>query len=132
MNPYQKQLDAEAREWYEEAKCRDAESQHSDFMYVVDDRAARTNRLYCFDCPTRLNCLEYAVVMREQFGIWGGTTETQRKNLVRTLRRKLGSEHNLEDLLQRRQVLGALRSYIDEDAPNAKRPYRLRKRADAS
>lgn len=33
---------------------------------------------YCEVCPIRLQCLEYAIIAREEFGIWGGLTPGER------------------------------------------------------
>lgn len=37
----------------------------------------------CARCPVRQDCLEHAIATRERFGIWGGTTERQRRRLIR-------------------------------------------------
>ena len=36
----------------------------------------------CEECTVRSECLEYAVAIREQHGIWGGLSETERRNLT--------------------------------------------------
>lgn len=125
-NPYQKQVELEARDWYVQAKCASTTSEHSDQMYASDDRAAKQNRIFCLDCPERLPCLEYALVTREQYGIWGGTTEVQRKNLLRTLRRHLGPNRSLEDLVHRPRIITFLQNFIKADIPHEKRKYRKR------
>jgi WhiB family redox-sensing transcriptional regulator len=33
----------------------------------------------CWACPVRQPCLDYALSIREQHGIWGGLTETERR-----------------------------------------------------
>lgn len=37
----------------------------------------------CKDCPVINLCLEYAVVGKETFGVWGGTAPEERKKLMR-------------------------------------------------
>jgi WhiB family redox-sensing transcriptional regulator len=37
----------------------------------------------CRTCPVREECLEWALIARERYGIWGGTTEQERRRLVR-------------------------------------------------
>lgn len=37
----------------------------------------------CNECPIRQQCLEYAIVADEQYGIWGGLTATERIALKR-------------------------------------------------
>ena len=36
----------------------------------------------CSDCPVQSECLNYAVAIREQHGIWGGLTEKERRRLL--------------------------------------------------
>lgn len=40
-------------------------------------------RAICSRCPVRAECLEYALEEREPFGIWGGTSERERRVLLR-------------------------------------------------
>jgi hypothetical protein len=35
--------------------------------------------LLCGVCPVRAMCAEYAIIGREEFGVWGGTTPAQRQ-----------------------------------------------------
>jgi WhiB family redox-sensing transcriptional regulator len=39
----------------------------------------REAKLVCAECPYQLRCLEYALKHPEERGIWGGTTERERK-----------------------------------------------------
>ncbi|MFD4740570.1 WhiB family transcriptional regulator [Streptomyces virginiae] len=36
----------------------------------------------CFTCPVRRDCLDYALTNGEQHGIWGGTSERERRRLT--------------------------------------------------
>lgn len=36
----------------------------------------------CFACPARTRCLEWAVENKEYYGIWGGTTEKERRVMI--------------------------------------------------
>lgn len=36
----------------------------------------------CQQCNVRAACLEYAVGIREQHGIWGGQSESERRHLM--------------------------------------------------
>lgn len=42
----------------------------------------------CERCPVRTPCLEYAITHRIRYGIWGGTTQTERRVLIRQRRRR--------------------------------------------
>lgn len=47
-------------------------------------------RTICAACPVWTNCLGYALAANETLGIWGGTTERQRRQLKAWLTRRLG------------------------------------------
>ena len=42
------------------------------------EREARAKAI-CATCSVRKECLEYAIAIREQHGIWGGLNEVERK-----------------------------------------------------
>jgi WhiB family redox-sensing transcriptional regulator len=39
--------------------------------------------LICGICPVREDCLDHALETNERFGVWGGTTEKERRKLSR-------------------------------------------------
>ena len=45
------------------------------------EREMRAKRI-CAQCSVRQACLEYAIEIREQHGIWGGLNENERKSLL--------------------------------------------------
>ena len=49
-----------------------------------DERAEREDRAkaICARCPVREPCLDYALRIREQHGIWGGLNEIERKQVI--------------------------------------------------
>lgn len=61
--------------WSLSAVCRDANQD----WFFGDDASSRTlAKKLCADCPVRSECLNYALTHGEQFGVWGGTTQTER------------------------------------------------------
>jgi WhiB family redox-sensing transcriptional regulator len=36
----------------------------------------------CATCSVKKDCLEYAITIREQHGIWGGLNEVERKQVI--------------------------------------------------
>ena len=40
----------------------------------------------CAECIVQVECLEYALDNRERFGVWGGTSERERRRLRRSRR----------------------------------------------
>lgn len=51
------------------------------------DQGVEARRI-CGGCPVRLQCLQGAVERGEEYGIWGGLSEAERRPLVRKLRRE--------------------------------------------
>lgn len=51
-----------------------------------EDKLEREERAkaICAECPVQKECLEYALAIREQHGIWGGLNEVERKQLIAT------------------------------------------------
>ncbi len=49
-----------------------------------DEKVERERRAkaICDDCTVRSDCLDYALRIREQHGIWGGLNEVERKTLL--------------------------------------------------
>jgi WhiB family redox-sensing transcriptional regulator len=43
----------------------------------------RQAKAICARCPVRIECLEYAIRIREPHGIWGGLNELERRILLR-------------------------------------------------
>jgi WhiB family transcriptional regulator, redox-sensing transcriptional regulator len=52
---------------------------------VRDVKLARERKAkaICSGCPVRIECLEYAIRIRETHGIWGGLNELERRLLIR-------------------------------------------------
>lgn len=51
-------------------------------------REARAKDI-CRSCPVRVECLDYALAIREPHGIWGGLNEAERRALL--AEREVGS-----------------------------------------
>ena len=39
----------------------------------------------CGECPVNIDCLDYALETNQDSGIWGGTSEEERRNIRRRL-----------------------------------------------
>lgn len=72
----------EERPWAVFAACRDADSDL--FFPMTKDQETQAVTI-CNTCPVLDDCLDHALEARERFGVWGGTTEKQRKRLLREL-----------------------------------------------
>jgi len=75
-------------EWRRHAACRFMPAEM--FFPVgtsgvaVEDLAAA--KAVCGQCEVKVACLDFAVETRQEFGIWGGTDEDERRTLVRRAR----------------------------------------------
>lgn len=75
------------RSWQPIALCR---GNHSHLFFPPstterkDERERRELRAtsICQVCPVRSACHEYALEIREPYGIWGGLTEADRRSLI--------------------------------------------------
>lgn len=78
-------------DWRDRAACRDVDPEL--FFPVTEKgpgaRQAEQAKAMCAGCPVRAECLRYALDNGLDHGIFGGTTETERRQLrrARTARR---------------------------------------------
>lgn len=72
--------------WARRAKCRDHPS--PDLWFPTTDNGGpgysdnRAAIAICDDCPVQRDCLEYAID-HEEHGVWGGTSERERRRIRR-------------------------------------------------
>jgi WhiB family redox-sensing transcriptional regulator len=73
-------------EWQSNARCAEVDPE---IFFPERGGSSKKAREVCSDCEVSAQCLEYALNNKEQFGIWGGTSERERRRLrkERTLRR---------------------------------------------
>lgn len=75
------------RSWQMKGLCR---GNHSYLFFPPstverkDDRERREvkAKAICQVCPVQSDCLEFALEIREPYGIWGGLTETERRQVL--------------------------------------------------
>lgn len=68
------------RPWAVISACREADPSLFFASTRDDERAAL---VVCSTCSVKGECLEFALETRERFGVWGGTTERERRKLMR-------------------------------------------------
>jgi len=70
-------------DWREHALCAQVDPE---LFYPDLGQSAAPAKRICGACEVRTECLSYAMAHGELFGVWGGTTEVDRK-LMRRARR---------------------------------------------
>jgi WhiB family transcriptional regulator, redox-sensing transcriptional regulator len=68
------------RVWTLQAACLDVPEA---VFYPEKGGDVRPGKRICQTCRVREECLEYAMVNNERFGIWGGLSEPERRRLRR-------------------------------------------------
>lgn len=70
-------------QWQDEAACRGVDVE---IFFTYRGGPAKPAKKICAGCEVVEECLDYAVTHRVA-GVWGGTTETERRDLIRARRR---------------------------------------------
>ena len=66
--------------WQDLANCCGADP---DLFFPERGASTRTAKGICRECSVRNECLEFAIVSSEKFGIWGGLSERERRKIRR-------------------------------------------------
>jgi WhiB family redox-sensing transcriptional regulator len=65
-------------DWTVRAQCRNADPE----LLFVEGAAQNRAKALCTGCPVITQCLSHALDNREAFGVWGGMTERERRQLL--------------------------------------------------
>jgi WhiB family redox-sensing transcriptional regulator len=73
------------QDWRDEAACRDTSP---DLFFPVGTTGPALEQIaeakaVCRGCAVRSECLDYALATNQDTGVWGGTSEEERKKLRR-------------------------------------------------
>jgi WhiB family redox-sensing transcriptional regulator len=76
--------------WHRQATCLtvDPELFFPNGTTGANARQIRHAKQICVSCPVRTACLEFALESRQDYGIWGGLTEEERRSLRRSRQRR--------------------------------------------
>ncbi len=74
--------------WRDDATCRDLDPE---LFFPVGVTGPAVDQIdiaksFCGRCTVRANCLEFAITTNQEYGVWGGTTEDERRVLRREWR----------------------------------------------
>ena len=75
--------DWNAEDWREHAACRDTQP---DLFFPVGTTGLAIEQIeaakaVCHECLVRGDCLEFALATNQDSGVWGGTSEEERRKL---------------------------------------------------
>ncbi len=77
--------DWDVDEWRDRSACRDSDP---DMFFPVGSTGGAVDQIQaarrvCEACPVRSECLDFALATNQESGIWGGTTEDERRKVRR-------------------------------------------------
>lgn len=81
---------ADLWEWQYQGACRNLDTEQ--FFHPEGERGGTRRRrddaakAICAQCPVITQCREYALAAQEPYGVWGGLTQEERRELVRQSR----------------------------------------------
>ena len=80
-------LAAAPAEWRDYSACRDTDP---DLFFPVGTTGPAIEQIenakaVCADCEARQSCLEFALTTNQDSGIWGGTSEEERRQIRRRM-----------------------------------------------
>ena len=67
--------------WHERALCAETDPEA---FFPEKGGSSREAKNVCLGCDVRAECLEYALMKDERFGIWGGLSERERRRLKKS------------------------------------------------
>jgi WhiB family transcriptional regulator, redox-sensing transcriptional regulator len=78
---------AAVEDWRQRALCAGHPNRH----WWFDDVQESTSKAFalCHACPVNHDCLTHALRYEETYGVWGGTTPSDRRRMMRAQRRHI-------------------------------------------
>ena len=72
--------DGDDEAWQERALCAQTDPEA---FFPEKGGSTREAKRVCTTCEVRQECLEYALLNDERFGVWGGLSERERRKLAK-------------------------------------------------
>ncbi|GAC1375553.1 MAG: WhiB family transcriptional regulator [Acidimicrobiales bacterium] len=69
--------------WRQRSACTGLDTE---IFFPASEAEAGPAKSVCATCPVRDECLEWAIQTRQEDGVWGGLTDTERRRLRRRRR----------------------------------------------
>jgi WhiB family redox-sensing transcriptional regulator len=70
-------IDGPRPHWFALAACAGC----TDLFFPERGEPTKEAKKVCAECPVREPCLEYALANGEKHGVWGGTSERERRRM---------------------------------------------------
>lgn len=67
-------------DWMAQGNCAD---KPPSLFFPSDGVGVEVAKRVCADCPVKAMCLEYALDNRIDHGVWGGTSERERRRILK-------------------------------------------------
>ena len=67
-------------DWRLDAACRDLDTA---IFFPETEEAVAVAKAVCATCPVQEACLEFALITRQDDGVWGGLDENERRRVRR-------------------------------------------------
>jgi len=74
----QAMFDVTGQRWMDEGLCAQTDPEE---FFADKGGSTRLAKRVCRRCPVRRDCLRFAMEHSEKFGVWGGTSERERRHL---------------------------------------------------
>ena len=68
------------KEWRSHAACRDVDTA---VFFPENESQVVAAKAICAACPVREACLDFALITRQDDGVWGGLDENERRRVRR-------------------------------------------------
>jgi WhiB family redox-sensing transcriptional regulator len=72
-------------DWRRDALCAQVDPV---LFFPESGESVQPAKKVCAQCPVTAECLEYSLAHHERYGVWGGTSADQRRELARRTRRQ--------------------------------------------
>lgn len=82
--------------WRRSAICRDTDPELFFPIGTTGQALLQIERakLVCDECPVKVECLEYAISTNQDTGVWGGTSEDERRQIRREIAARARAARN--------------------------------------
>jgi WhiB family redox-sensing transcriptional regulator len=105
--------------WMAQARCR---GMNPSVFFPSDGAGFEVAQRICVECPVRAECLEFALANRIEQGAWGGTSERERRRILRRRRAlKLENEFVLARRGHEARSNHQPQEYVDSRADTGRR-----------